>query len=487
MAQFTEPAQPQRPAEAPSALTTGASDGATASPAAGKRRSIRLPALLLAVVLLAALAAALWVLYARGRIVAGIEASGTIEATQVDLAPKVSGRLERLAVQDGESVRKGTLVAQLDRNDPTLEVRSAEANLAVARARLPQAKAALALAQEQVAAGISQTEAGLDEARSRALQADQSLLIGTVTTSTQIDQARAQLLAAKAALLGAEQSVRSARGNARAADANEERARSDDERARQLVADGAIPAQQYDAAHAAYLSGQGQRETAHAQVATAESQVRAASQTVHAAQAALSAAQANRRSVDIARLNVRATRAQAAQSRAALSAAQAQLQVIAERRRDVQMARAAIDQAQAALALARLHLDETTLRAPFSGVVLTHEAEVGDLIGVGAPVVTIAELDTPYMWLYVPETDLARVTLGQSVDVTVDGLPGRIIHGRVSEISGQAEFTPSNVQTKEERVELVFGVKVRLPNPDGLLKPGLPADAVIRTDVPSSS
>jgi len=114
-----------------------------------------------------------------------------------------------------------------------------------------------------------------------------------------------------------------------------------------------------------------------------------------------------------------------------------------------------------------------------AGVVVAKNAEVGDLVGVGAPVVTVADLSQVYLRVFVSESDLARVKLGQPVDVRVDGFSGRTFRGTVDQINSSAEFTPRNVQTKEERVKLIFGVKVALPNPDGVLKPGLPADAVI--------
>ena len=82
--------------------------------------------------------------------------------------------------------------------------------------------------------------------------------------------------------------------------------------------------------------------------------------------------------------------------------------------------------------------------------------------------------------MFISDTDLGRVGIGQPVEITVDAFPGRRFRGTVSEISSRAEFTPGNVQTKEERVKLVFGVKVSVENQDGVLKPGLPADAVIQ-------
>jgi HlyD family secretion protein len=119
------------------------------------------------------------------------------------------------------------------------------------------------------------------------------------------------------------------------------------------------------------------------------------------------------------------------------------------------------------------------VRAPIAGVVTVRSVEVGDLVTVGSPIVTIANLDRVYLRIFVAETDLGLVKLGQPVEVRIDAFPGRVFPGTVDEISNRAEFTPGNVQTKEERVKLVFAVRVALENGERVLKPGLPADAVI--------
>jgi HlyD family secretion protein len=95
-------------------------------------------------------------------------------------------------------------------------------------------------------------------------------------------------------------------------------------------------------------------------------------------------------------------------------------------------------------------------------------------------VVTLAELDSVYVMIYIQEKEMGRVRLGDPADVVIDAFPGRPFPGKVTYISPEAEFTPKNVQTKQDRVKLVFGVKVEIENKEGLLKPGLPADATIR-------
>ncbi len=107
------------------------------------------------------------------------------------------------------------------------------------------------------------------------------------------------------------------------------------------------------------------------------------------------------------------------------------------------------------------------------------------MVSPGATVVTLAELDSVYVMIYLAEREIGRVRLGDTADVEIDAFPGRPFPGRVTYISPEAEFTPKNVQTKEDRVKLVFGVKVEIENKEGLLKPGLPADAAIRVGAES--
>ncbi len=147
---------------------------------------------------------------------------------------------------------------------------------------------------------------------------------------------------------------------------------------------------------------------------------------------------------------------------------------------EIASARAAVEQARQNLELAKVQLDYATLAAPISGVVLVKTAEVGEVVSPGTPVVTLGDVDHPWLRAYVDATDLGRVKWGQAVEVTTDTFPGKIYHGTIGFISSEAEFTPKSVQTQKERVLLVYRIKVNLDNPNRELKPGMPADGVIR-------
>jgi HlyD family secretion protein len=155
---------------------------------------------------------------------------------------------------------------------------------------------------------------------------------------------------------------------------------------------------------------------------------------------------------------------------------------IVRKRQELATLQATIARDQAAVAAAEAQLSYTLLSAPQAGTVLRKHVEPGEMIAGGTPVVTLADLSSIWLKIYVPEPDLGRVKLGQSADVTTDSYKGKVYRGTVTFINSEAEFTPKNVQTQEERVKLVFAVKIRLENPNQELKPGMPADARLRLE-----
>ncbi|MCC7370245.1 MAG: efflux RND transporter periplasmic adaptor subunit [Chloroflexi bacterium] len=125
-----------------------------------------------------------------------------------------------------------------------------------------------------------------------------------------------------------------------------------------------------------------------------------------------------------------------------------------------------------------------TLRAPITGQVTRTPMRQGELTLPGQPVVALTDLSRVKATIYVPLRDLGQVAVGQAVAISADHLPGLSFWGMVTSINGRAEYTPRNTQTARDRLNLVFGVKVRIDNPDGLLRPGVPVDARF---VPGSS
>ncbi len=147
--------------------------------------------------------------------------------------------------------------------------------------------------------------------------------------------------------------------------------------------------------------------------------------------------------------------------------------------RQVDLAQANIRNAEETLKLAEIVLGYTTLSAPFDGVITVRQAELGEIMVPGTPVVTLADLDHIWLRAYINETDIGKVRLDQNAVVTTDTYPGKRYMGRVSFISSAAEFTPKSVETHAERVTLVYRIKIDIDNPTHELVPGMPADATL--------
>ena len=140
---------------------------------------------------------------------------------------------------------------------------------------------------------------------------------------------------------------------------------------------------------------------------------------------------------------------------------------------------AEIERSKANLAQVDAQLADTLAVSPVDGVVLVKSADVGEVLAAGATVVTVGDIGHPWLRAYINETDLGKVKLGSKVRITTDSYPGKVYDGRVSFISAEAEFTPKQIQTQEERVKLVYRIKIDVDNPRQELKSNMPADAEI--------
>lgn len=161
--------------------------------------------------------------------------------------------------------------------------------------------------------------------------------------------------------------------------------------------------------------------------------------------------------------------------------AHAQLDMLKEgyRTEEVEEGRSRLREAEKALALAELNLARCQLFAPLAGRVLSKNREAGETVPAGASIVTLGDLNRPWLNLYIGERDLGKVSLGMTAEVTVDSFPTQPFPGKVTFISDKAEFTPKNIQTQDERVKLVYRVKIEVENRNQALKPGMPADGSI--------
>jgi HlyD family secretion protein len=185
----------------------------------------------------------------------------------------------------------------------------------------------------------------------------------------------------------------------------------------------------------------------------------------------------SRRDFDAVRAAYDAAQAHVREARASLALVRQ-----GPRRERIDQARGRLKEAKAAQDLATSRYSYSILTAPTSGVVLSKHAEPGEQLATGAPVITIGRLDSVWLRAYITETDLGRIKVGQQATIKTDTYPGRAYPGVVSFIASEAEFTPKNIQTRQERVKLVYRIKIDLANPKQELKPGMPADAEIKTE-----
>lgn len=237
---------------------------------------------------------------------------------------------------------------------------------------------------------------------------------------SQLAEAEVKLAELKAG--ARQQELEQARAQVAHAEAVLDRAKKDHERYERLSLDGLVSAQQRDAVRSSYL--------------VADSELTKA-----------------RESFDLIREGPRAEVVRAAEAR--------------------------VKQAAASLLVAEERLKETLLSAPMSGVILRKHAEPGEIVSPAMPVFTLGDLSRPWIRVYVKESKLGLVRLGQKAEIATDSFPGKRYEGVVTFIASEAEFTPKNIQTHEERVKLVFGVKVSVTNENDELKPGMPADVKI--------
>jgi HlyD family secretion protein len=339
--------------------------------------------------------------------------TGVMEATQVDVAAKITGRIVELAVRQGQPVERGQLLARLEPAELTAEARRAAAAVRTAEAQLRDLEAG-ARAQE------------IDEAEARLARAEAQLRdLQAGARAQEIDQARAGLDNAAATRVMMER----------------EYARVRDLFSRELIA-----AQDVDRARQAFEVARANEWAAREKLALVQAGPR-----VHEVEAARAEARAARERVALLRAGPRPD---------AVAAAESQLA-----------------EARAAAALARARLAEATIVSPVTGLVLRKNVERGETVNPGTSLLTL--MDPADMWLraYVSETDVGKVRVGQRATIRVDAYPGRAFAATVSEVGSEAEFTPRNVQTKKERVNLVFRVKLAVTDGAGILKPGMPADA----------
>ncbi len=191
--------------------------------------------------------------------------------------------------------------------------------------------------------------------------------------------------------------------------------------------------------------------------------------------------------LEVAQADLITARSALEQARKRLAEAELGKERIDAKTREVEAARARAEAAEAAVAEIQSMLDDMAVKAPVSGTLVTRIVDPGEVVAAGAPLLTLVDLDRLYLKVYVPEHQIGKLRLGLEARIYTDAFPDQPFEAHVRYIASQAQFTPKEVQTPDERVKLVYAVKLYLDeNPDHRLTPGIPADAVIRwqDDVP---
>ena len=147
---------------------------------------------------------------------------------------------------------------------------------------------------------------------------------------------------------------------------------------------------------------------------------------------------------------------------------------------EIEQAQANLKKAVSMVDLLKQNIEDCKVHAPSDGFVSKKFVEEGENAVMGGSLLRLSNLETVNLVIYIPETELAKVKLGQEADITIDAFKDKNYKGKIIFISPEAEFTPKNIQTPDERTKLVFAIKIEIPNPQFELKPGLPADATLR-------
>jgi HlyD family secretion protein len=351
---------------------------------------------------------------------------GNIELTRVDMAFKIPGKLARLDVDEGDVVRQGMVLASLDKVQLESQRNRDQAALVAADSQIPQLqtsierqKATLAGETELRKAQLAQAEAIL-----------QQLLAGS--RPQEIEQARAFVEESRS---------------------QHQQARQDWERAQVLYKSDDISTAQFDQYRSRFEATAAALKQAEQRLALVIEGPR--------------------------KEEIEAARAQVAQARANLQLTEASGLELKRMQQELETRRAQVDQARAQVAVIDAQLADSVALAPVNGVVLVKSAEAGEVLAAGTTFLSIGEMDHPWLRAYIGEQDLGRVKLGAKAKITTDSFPGKAYWGRVTFISSEAEFTPKQIQTPEERVKLVYRVKIEVENPQQELKLNMPVEAEV--------
>ena len=352
--------------------------------------------------------------------------SGNIEMTQVDIAFKTAGRLIELNTDEGQLVKKGMVLARIDKDTVERQRAREAAGVTSAESQVTQLRTMIQWQTETIDRDLELRNAEVRTAESRL----KDLLAGSRPQEVQasraaVDEARAQFTQAK----------------------------KDWDRAQILYKNEDISTAQYDQFQARF---------------------NATTSAVKQAEQKLSLVEEGPRKEDI-----ESARSQLARAQAAVRASQVNRIEVKRKQEELVARRAEVDRAKAQVSVLDSQLDDTSAAAPLDGMVMVKSADLGEVLAAGMKVFTVADMRHPWVRGYITESQLGKVKIGDMVKVKTDSFPGKQYSGKITFIAADAEFTPKQIQTAEERVKLVYRVKVEVENPNLELKLNMPVDGEI--------
>ncbi|NVM25670.1 MAG: HlyD family efflux transporter periplasmic adaptor subunit [Desulfobacterales bacterium] len=350
--------------------------------------------------------------------------SGTIEAKHAELAFQVSGRIRDVLVDEGQLVEKDQTLAVLEQSEYQVRHEQAKAHLESSIKSLQRLEMVLELYKKALPDEVARAQAGVKVLLSQLQELEAGYRV------QDIERARLAFLTSKDIM----------------EEAGKNKVRYD-----KLFQKGIVSEKEWDTIKLKYETASKEFEKAKEALDMLQEGVR--EETIQTARARL------------------------AEGKAILKQARSNLKKIDAAEKEVETAKAKVQGARSAVDLAKIYLKYTLLRAPFKGIITSRSIEPGEVVLPGREVMTLSDLSTVELKIFVGETEIGKVKPGQRVDVRVDSFPDKIYGGKVSFISPEGEFTPKIIQTHQERVKLVYLVKVSIPNPDLELKSGMPADA----------
>ncbi len=359
-----------------------------------------------------------------------VELSGTMEVIEIDCSFKIGGYIRELLIEEGDSLNKGQLIGALDDENVNQDIDIAKTSIDVIKAQFPKLELQIRQASQ---ARAKEIESALEKAE-EAYSVYESLKSGA--RDEEIKRAEYLLRESEHALDYAEKNYN---------------------RTSNLYDKGAVPLQARDAAEAERLSALEKKKQAEESLNLLKAGPK--SQDVEAAFKAYKQAESNYELALINKLDV------------------------AELMEEKKILENQLKNSREEMKKLEIIKKDIKLYSPADGVVLKKMAEQGENISAGVVVATIGNIKNIYLNGYVSETDLGKIRLGQKAEVKADTYPDKVYNGIISYVSDQAEFTPKNLTTKDDRVKLVYRVKISMDNSSGDLKPGMIADAIIKPDM----